>query len=102
MRTRRAGPVVARPLNCGVMRRGSLGVAGMFRRNGLAVAAAALVACDSGSDDVTSIDEAQRAPTQAEQIAEAMRDSRLIGEEMKTVQGPSVLVTVERGGESLF
>ena len=74
----------------------------MSRRSGVAIATALLVACDSGPDNTTSIDEAEPAPTQAEQIADAMRESRLIGEELQTVEGPSVLVTVERGGESLF
>jgi hypothetical protein len=74
----------------------------MSRRNGVAIALALLVACDSGSDSATSLDEAEPAPTQAEQIADAMRESRLIGEEMQTVEGPSVLATVERGGGSMF
>jgi hypothetical protein len=74
----------------------------MSRCNGLAVAAAVLVACDSGPNNLTSIDEAEPPPTRPEQIAEAMRESRLIGEEMKTIEGPGVLARVERGGESLF
>ena len=74
----------------------------MSRRSGVAIATALLVACDSGPDNTTSIDEAEPAPTQAEQIADAMRESRLIGEEMQTVEGPSVLATVERGGGSMF
>jgi hypothetical protein len=74
----------------------------MSRRNGVAIATALLVACGGGPDNATSIDEAQPAPTQAEQIADAMRESRLIGEEMQTVEGPRVLATVERGGGSLL
>ena len=40
--------------------------------------------------------------TQAEQIAEAMRQSRLISEELESIRGVGVLATVERGGESVF
>jgi hypothetical protein len=61
-----------------------------------------LVACDSGPGNPTSIDASEPVQTQAEQIAEVMRQGRLISEEMESIEGPSVLAIVQRGGESLF
>lgn len=81
---------------------GPSGIAALSRRGGLAVAAALLVACDSGPDNPTSIDASEPVQTQAEQIAEAMRQLPLIGEEMASIEGPSVLARVQQGAASLL
>jgi hypothetical protein len=40
--------------------------------------------------------------TEAEQLAELRRQTRLIGEELESARGASVPATVQRGGESMF
>jgi hypothetical protein len=72
------------------------------RSGALLVGAALLLACDSGNDNATTIDAPTRARTQAEQIAEAMREAQLISQEMQSIDGPSLRARVERGGEPLL
>jgi len=81
---------------------GTIGDRCRVRSSGLVIAAALLVACYSGPANPTSIDASEPVQTQAEQIAEAMRQLPLIGEEMASIEGPSVLARVQRGGESLL
>lgn len=67
-----------------------------------AIVAALLVACDNGAGDAVPPSASEPVLTQPEQLAELMRQSRLISEELESIQGVGVRARVERGGQALL